>query len=51
MPKAEDGGVGFVTVNDDLKFGFEEAVNRGDDNVEGEDDKIIFLRSPLEIVP
>ena len=50
MPEAEDGGMGFITVNDYFELGFKEAVNRGDDNVEGEDDKVIFLGSPLEVM-
>ena len=50
MPKAEDGGVRFIAVNDDPELRFEETVNRGDDNVEGEYDKIIFLGSPLKIM-
>ena len=50
MPEAEDGGMRFVTVNDDFKLGFEEAVDRRDDDVEGEDDKVIFLASPLEVM-
>ena len=50
MPKAKDGGVGFITVNNDLEFWFEETVNWGDDNVEGEDNKVIFLGSPLKVV-
>ena len=50
MPEAEDGRVGFVTVNDYLEFWFEETVHWRNDNVEGEDDKVIFLGSPLEVM-
>ena len=50
MPKAKDGRVRFVTVDDDLELWFKETVNRGDDNVEAEDYEIIFLGSPLEVM-
>ena len=50
MPETKDGGMRFVTVDDNLEFGFEEAVDWGNDNVEGEDDETIFLSSPLEVV-
>ena len=50
MPKAEDGKVGFVTVNNDLEFWFKKAVHWRDDNVEGEDNEVIFLGSPLKVV-
>ena len=50
MPKAEDGGMRFVAITDDLELWFKETVNRGDDNMEGEDDKIIFLGPPLEVM-
>ena len=50
MPETEDGKVGFVTVNDYLELRFKEAVYRRDDNVEGEDNKVIFLSSPLEVM-
>ena len=50
MPKAEDWGMGFVTVDDDLKLRFEEAVHQGDDDVKGEDNKVSLLGSPLEVV-
>ena len=50
MPKTKGGGVGFVAVNDDLELWFKETVNQGDDNVEGEDDEVIFLGSPREVV-
>ena len=51
MPKAKDGGVRFVTVNDDLEFWLEETVNQGYDDVEGKDDEVIFLGSPLKVMP
>ena len=41
MPKAKDGGVGFVAVNDDFELWFKGTVNQGDDDVEGEDYEII----------
>ena len=50
MPKAEDGRMRLIAINDDFELRFEETVNRGDDNVEGEDDEIIFLGPPLEVV-
>ena len=50
MPEAKDGRVGFVAVDDNFEFGFEETINWRDDNVEGEDDEVIFLTPPLEIV-
>ena len=50
MPKAEDGWVRFVTVNNYLELQLEEAVYQRDDDVEGEDDEIIFLGSPLEVM-
>ena len=50
MPKTEDGGVRFVTINDNLEFRFEETIDQGDDNVEREDNEVIFLGPPLEVV-
>ena len=50
MPKTKDSRVGFVTVDDNFELWFEEAVHWGDDNMEGEDDEIIFLSSPLKVV-
>ena len=50
VPEAEDGRVRFVAVNNYLELRFKEAVHWRDDNMEGEDDEIIFLSSPLEIV-
>ena len=50
MPKTEDGRVRLVAVKDYLELWFEETVYRRDNNVEGEDDEIIFLSSPLEVV-
>ena len=50
MPETEDGRVGFVTVNNYLELQFEETVYWRDDNVEGKDDKVIFLSSPLGVM-
>ena len=50
MPKTKDGGMGFVTIDNNPEFRFEEVVNWRNDNVEGEDDEIIFLGPPLEVV-
>ena len=40
----------FVTVDDYFELGFEETVHRRNDDVKGEDDEIIFLSSPLEVM-
>ena len=50
MPETKDGRVGFVTVDNYLELGFEETVYWRDDDVEGEDDKVIFFGSPLEVM-
>ena len=50
MPKTKYGRVGFVAVNDNLELWCKKAVPQRDDNMEGEDDEIIFLGSPLEVV-
>ena len=50
MPKAKDGGMGFVAVNNNFELWFEKAVHLGDDDVEGEDNEIIFLGPPLKVV-
>ena len=50
MPEAKDGRMGFVTINNDLELGFKEVINQRDDDVEGEDDEVIFLSSPLEVM-
>ena len=50
MPKTEDGRMGFVAVDDNLELRFEEAVNWGNEDVEGEDNEIIFLGPPLKVV-
>ena len=50
MPKANDGWMRFVTVGDDLKVGFEEAEDRGDDDVKRDNNMVGLLRSPLEVV-
>ena len=50
MPETKDSRVGLVAVNDYLELRFKEAVHQRDDDVEGEDDKVIFLSSPLEVM-
>ena len=50
MPKTNDGRMGFVTVDNNLELWLEEAVDWGDDNMKGEDNEIIFLGPPLEVV-
>ena len=50
MPEAKDSRVRFVTVDNYFELGFEEAVYWRDDDVEGEDDKVIFLGPPLKIM-
>ena len=50
MPETKDSRVGLVAVNDYLELRFKEAVHQRDDDVEGEDDKVIFLASPLEVM-
>ena len=50
MPEAEDGRVGFVAIDNDLELGFKETVYGRDDDVEGEDNEVIFLSSPLKVV-
>ena len=50
MPKTEDGRMGFVAVDDNLELRFKEAVNWGNDNVEGEYNEVIFLGPPLEVM-
>ena len=50
MPETKDGGVRFVAVDDNFELGFKETVHRGNDDVEGEDDKIILLSPPLEVM-
>ena len=50
MPEAKDGGVRFVTINDNLELWFEETINWRDDDVKGEDNEVIFLGPPLEVV-
>ena len=37
VPETDDGGVGFVTVRNNLEVGFEETENRGDDDVKRDD--------------
>ena len=50
MPKAEDGRMGFVTVDDYFELRFKETVHWQNDDVEGEDDKVSLLSSPLKVV-
>ena len=50
MPKTKDGRMGFVAVDNDLELWFEEAVDRGNNDMKGEDNEIIFLGPPLEVV-
>ena len=50
MPKTDDGWMRFVAVRNDLIVGFEEAKDRGDDDVERDDNMIGLLRSPLEVM-
>ena len=50
MPETEDSRVGLVTVDNYLELRFKEAVYWRDDDVEGEDDKVIFLSPPLEVM-
>ena len=50
MPQANDGWVGFVAIGDNLIVGFEEAKDGGDDDVEGDNNMIGLLGSPLEVM-
>ena len=50
VPEANDGWMGFIAVGNDLIVGFKEAKDRGDDDVEGDDDMIGLLRPPLEVM-
>ena len=50
VPKTDDRRMRFVAVGNDLIVGFKEAKNRGDDDVEGDDDMIGLVRSPLEVM-
>ena len=50
MPEAKDGRMGFVTVDNNFELRFKEAVNWRDDDVEGEDNEVIFLSSPLKVM-
>ena len=50
MPKADNRWMRFVAIGNDLIVGFEEAKDRGDDDVEGDDDVIGLLGSPLEVM-
>ena len=50
MPKTDYGGMRFVAVRNDLIVGFEETKDRGDDDVERDDNVIRLYRPPLEVV-
>ena len=50
MPKTDNGGMRFVAVGNDLIVGFEEAKDRGDDDMERDDNVVGLLRSPLEVM-
>ena len=50
VPKTNDGRVRFIAIGDDLKGGFKVAEDRGDDDVERDNDMIGLLRSPLEVM-
>ena len=50
MPKANDQGMGFVAVRNDLIIGFEEAEDGGNDDMERDNNVIGLVRSPLEVM-
>ena len=50
MPKTDDGWMGFIAVRDDLIIGFEEAKDRGNDDMKRDDDMIGLLGSPLKVM-
>ena len=50
MPKTDYGGMGFVAVGDDLVVGFEEAEDRGNNDMERDNNMVGLLRSPLEVM-
>ena len=50
MPETNDRRMGFVAIGNDLIIGFKEAEDRGDDDVERDDNMVGFLGSPLEVV-
>ena len=49
VPKTDDGRMRFVAVGNDLKVGFKEAEDRGDD-MERDNNMIGLLRPPLEVM-
>ena len=50
MPEANDRGMRFVAIRNNLIIGFEETEDGGNDDVERDNDVIGLLRSPLEVV-
>ena len=50
MPKADDGWMGFIAVRNDLIVGFEETKDRRDDDMEGDNNMVSLLGSPLEVM-
>ena len=50
MPKTDYGWMRFVAVGNNLIVGFEETKDRGDDDVERDNNMIGLLRSPLEVM-
>ena len=50
VPKTNDRRVRFIAIGNDLIVGFEEAKDRGDDDVERDNDVIGLLRPPLEVM-
>ena len=50
MPKTDYGRVRFVAVGNDLIVGFEETKDRGDDEVNRDDNMVGLLGSPLEVM-
>ena len=50
MLETDDGWVRFIAVRNNLIVGFEEAKDRGNDDVERDDDMIGLLGSPLKIM-
>ena len=50
VPKANNGWVRFVTIGNDLVVGFKEAEDRGDDDMERDNDMISLYGSPLKVV-
>ena len=50
MPKTNNGQMRFITVGDDLVVGFEEAEDRGNNDMERDNNMVGLLRSPLEVM-